>query len=129
MSGKLPFWGGVAAGAAGSALAIAGVKYIQGQRQISRDVDAFREHWAEPRAQHPDDGVGRTAFGRGAGLSGSESHRGANTAHPAPQRIEVRRRARHLSGIALRKQIAGLVDHGRAWLKLGAGQQESMARS
>ena len=98
MSGKLPFWGGVAAGAAGSALAIAGVKYIQGQRQISRDVDAFREHWAEPRAQHPDDGVGRehpegvvhyVALGDSAAQGVGASHVGASYVALLGRRISL----------------------------------------
>lgn len=48
------FLGGLAAGAAAGVLAAAGYQYIRGQRKITRDVNAFREHWAEPREHHPD---------------------------------------------------------------------------
>ncbi|MBK7822352.1 MAG: SGNH/GDSL hydrolase family protein [Tessaracoccus sp.] len=90
------FWGGLAAGAVAGALGVMGVRYVRGQRQITRDVNAFREHWAEPRidgagaaprTHHPDDAshgghaggvVHYVALGDSAAQGVGASHVGAS---------------------------------------------------
>lgn len=89
------FWGGLAAGAAAGALTVMGVRYIRGQRQISRDVDAFRAHWSEHRADgagghrayrhdgaapadHPGGAVHYVALGDSAAQGVGASHVGAS---------------------------------------------------